>query len=46
MKNTPCPKYQPEKHALYTKIRFWLILGGRHIATKKDTNFIDVFMRL
>ena len=23
---------------------FWLILGGRHTATKKDTNLMDVFM--
>ena len=40
MKNTFCLKYQHEKHTLYEKIRFWLILGGRHTATIKDTNLI------
>ena len=35
MKNTTC-----------IKMRFWLILGGRHTAAEKDTNLMDVFMRL
>ena len=39
MKNTPCLKYQHEKHTLYKKLA-WLILGRRHTATKKDTNLI------
>ena len=35
MKNTPC-----------IKMRFWLILGGRHTAIEKDTNLMDEFMQL
>ena len=38
MKNTPCLKQRHEN------IKNWLILGGRHTATKKDTNLIpDTF---
>ena len=40
MKNTPGLKYQHENYTLYKKIGFWLILGGRHTATKKDTSLI------
>ena len=41
MKNTPCLKYQHEKHTLYKKLAFGGIVGGRHTAPKKDTNLIS-----
>ena len=40
MKNTPCLKYQHEKHTLYKKLAFGSFWEGRHTATKKDTNLI------
>ena len=41
MKNTPCLKYQHEKHTLYKKLAFGSFWEEDvQLATKKDTNLI------
>ena len=47
MQNTPCLKYRHEKHSRYKKCTFGSFWEeDRHTATEKDTNRMDVFMRL